>query len=187
VEESVSVKVGVNVAVSHNGRVLLTKRKDFGVWCLPGGGVDPGESVAQAALREVAEETGLEVHLSRLVGIYSIPEARAWVNLIILFAGEPTGGVLKAQEEEVLELGYFHPDEIPDTLLWGQRQRIQDALNDRGGGSAWLQNVPYDPVKDRQALYGLRDASGLSPQEYYAQHFGWVDPDGDRLEVGEAA
>lgn len=47
------MKVGVNVAVIHNGQLLLTKREDFEVWCMPGGHVDAGESVAQAALREV--------------------------------------------------------------------------------------------------------------------------------------
>jgi ADP-ribose pyrophosphatase YjhB (NUDIX family) len=127
-QELLSVEVGVNVAILRDGRVLLTKRKDFGVWCLPGGHVDTGESVAQAAIRGAAEETGLDVRLNRLVGIYSIPKARAWVNLIVLFAAEATGGALKAQQAEVLEMRYFHPDEIPGTLLWGHRQRIQDAL-----------------------------------------------------------
>lgn len=177
------MKVGINVAVVHNEQVLLTKRNDFEVWCLPGGHVDTGESVAQAAIRETAEETGLKVQLNRLVGIYSIPEARAWVNLIVLFAGEPVGGEFKVQEDEVLEMEYFHIDVLPDKLLWGHRQRILDALNDRGGGSVWLQNVPFDPVVNRQELYKLRDESGLSRQEFYLQYFGLVDPGCDRQEV----
>ena len=180
------MKIGVNVAVFYNEQVLLTKREDFEVWCLPGGHVDTGESVAQAAIRETAEETGLEVRLNRLVGIYSIPEARAWVNLIVLFAGEPTGGASKAQEGEVLKVGYFHLDEIPDRLLWGHRQRILDAFKGYGGGTVWLQNVPFEPVVNRQALYKLRDESGLSNQEFYLQHFGWADPEDDRLEVDGA-
>ena len=177
------MKVGVNVAIMQNDQVLLTKRKDFEVWCLPGGHIDAGESVAQAAIREVVEETGLDIRLTRLVGIYSIPEAKAWVNLIILFVGEPVGGTLKAQEDEVLEIAYFHFDEIPDKLLWGQRQRITDAFKEHGGGIVRLQNVPFDPVADRQELYKLRDKSGLSGQEFYSRYFGWVDPDDDKLDL----
>ncbi len=51
------MKVGVCVAIIENEQILLTKRKDFEVWCLPGGHVDAGETVAQAAVREAFEET----------------------------------------------------------------------------------------------------------------------------------
>ena len=56
------------------GNVLLTRRQDNGRWCLPGGGMDPGESAAEACIREVFEETGLEVKVKRLVGIYTSPD-----------------------------------------------------------------------------------------------------------------
>jgi len=51
--------VGVEVVVMDDGKVLLLRRRDFDVWGLPGGYVDAGESIAEAALREVGEETGL--------------------------------------------------------------------------------------------------------------------------------
>jgi ADP-ribose pyrophosphatase YjhB (NUDIX family) len=177
------MKVGVNVAVFHNEQVLLTRRSDFGVWCLPGGHVDAGETIAQAAIREVVEETALEVRLDRLVGVYSIPDAKAWVNLIISFAGTPIGGALKAQENEVLEIAYFSVDEIPDNLLWGHRQRIIDAFNGVGGGSVWRQNVPFDSVENRQELYDLLTKSGLSGPEFYLRNFGQHTPENDRKEV----
>jgi ADP-ribose pyrophosphatase YjhB (NUDIX family) len=50
---------------------LLTRRKDVPVWVLPGGGIEPNETVEQACLREVKEETGLQVSIQRLVGIYT--------------------------------------------------------------------------------------------------------------------
>jgi ADP-ribose pyrophosphatase YjhB (NUDIX family) len=178
------MKVGASIAIIHNGRVLLTKRHDFAVWCLPGGHVDAGESVAQAAIREILEETGLEVRLTRLVGIYSIPQARAWCNLIILFTGEPVGGALKAQQDEVLEMDYFSPHEIPENLLWGHRQRILDAFDGRGGSAVWTQNVPFDPFVDRHDLYRMVDESGLTGMEFYARNFGWNVPTGDHKEFG---
>ena len=55
-------------------KFLLTRREDNGRWCLPGGGMDPGESVAEACVREVLEETGLEVRVTKLVGIYTSPD-----------------------------------------------------------------------------------------------------------------
>jgi ADP-ribose pyrophosphatase YjhB (NUDIX family) len=68
--------LGVNIAIrDHHNRVLLTRREDFDMWCLPGGGVEVGETLAQAARREAQEETGLQVALTRLVGVYSRPGA----------------------------------------------------------------------------------------------------------------
>ena len=58
--------IAVNVAVIHGNKVLLTQRDDFESWILPGGGVEDGESIAQAAIRETKEETGLDVELIRL-------------------------------------------------------------------------------------------------------------------------
>jgi 8-oxo-dGTP pyrophosphatase MutT (NUDIX family) len=63
--------LAVIVAVIDDGKVLLTKREDFEVWCLPGGGVEDGESMAEAAIRETWEEAGIQVELTRLVGVYS--------------------------------------------------------------------------------------------------------------------
>ena len=177
------MKVGVNTAVMNNNRVLLTKRKDFGVWCLPGGHVEAEESVAQAAIRETFEETGIKVRLNRLVGLYSIPKAKAWVNLIVLFAGESVGGTLTVQEGEVLEIKYFCVDEIPNNLLWGHRQRILDVFSGYGGGVVWSQNVPFDSVTNRQELYEVCNESGLSGVDFYSQNFGRVDPVDDKKEI----
>ena len=67
--------ITVNVAVIHENQILLTKRGDFEIWCLPSGGVEEGESVAQAAIRETKEETGLDVELKSRRFIVRTPGA----------------------------------------------------------------------------------------------------------------
>ncbi len=58
---------------SSREKVLLTRRSDNGRWCLPGGGMDPGESAEETCVREALEETGLQVRVTKLVGIYTSP------------------------------------------------------------------------------------------------------------------
>jgi ADP-ribose pyrophosphatase YjhB (NUDIX family) len=166
--------IGVEVAIIKNEGVLLTRREDFNVWCLPGGAVASGETLAQAAVREAGEETGLEVELSQLVGIYSSPNWHRGGSHIATFAGRLKGGGLKVQPGEVLEAAYFAADSIPEALLAGERQRIEDALAGIGGGITGFipGRWPFPPEIDRQSLYKMRDHSGLTRQEFYRQHFG---------------
>lgn len=178
--------LGVNIAIVDTGRILLTRREDFEIWCLPGGGVDDGESVAQAAVREAREETGLDVVLTRLVGIYSRPTWQASGSHEVLFAAKPVGGKLRPQQSEVLDARYFDPHHLPKPLVWWHRQRILDAVNGIGGSVAWSQDVvwPFDEKLTRRELYELRDRSGLSRQEFYERYFDHPGPDGERLELG---
>ena len=176
---------GVEVAIVHNGQILLTKREDFEVWCLPGGAIDAGETVAQTAVREAREETGIEVRLTRLVGIYSRPHWNYGGDHDILFAAEPVGGALEPQAGEVLAAGYFSPHKFPDPLVKWHRQRIFDALNGREGLVSRQQNAiwPFDQGMSRQRLYELRDQSGLSRQAFYLKYFDQYEPDGEALEI----
>lgn len=167
--------VAANTVVIHEGKVLLTKREDFEVWCLPSGGVEEGESVAQAAIRETLEETGLVVELTGLVGVYSrvgvIPDIHA-----VVFTGKVVGGEIKTLPGETLEVKFFAPDEIPQALSFGHGQRIHDALAGLGGSVARLQLLQSATAQTltRQEFYKLRDESGLPRAQFYmeflAQH-----------------
>jgi len=161
--------IAVNVATIHEGKILLTKREDFEVWCLPSGGVEEGESLAEAAIRETKEETGVDVELTRLVGVYSrlggMPDVHA-----ILFAGKPVGGEIKTQPGETIEVAYFSLEELPQEIVFGHKQRIADALQGMSGISVRQEIKGPDRKRHtRTELYELRDQSGLSRQQFYLQ------------------
>jgi ADP-ribose pyrophosphatase YjhB (NUDIX family) len=163
--------IAVNVVVMQEGKVLLTKRNDFHVWCLPSGGVEDGESIAQAAIRETKEETGIDVELTRLVGVYSrlggIPEVSAHAAL---FEARPIGGEIKIQPGETLEVRYFSREEIPEEMFFGHRKRIEDAFNQVHGVSVRQQTrFPAGPSLTYQDLLESIRESGMPPQEFYMQ------------------
>jgi len=176
--------LGVNVAIIQEGKILLTKRHDFEVWCLPGGEVDDGESLAQAAIREAREETGLIVKLERLVGIHSRPQWLSVGGHIVVFAAKITGGELVSQPSEVLEARFFSADELPAEMMLGASQQAMDALKGVTG-AVWTHNSEWDlkPNLTRAELYRLRDQSGQSPAQFYLQHVGRHLPGGDHLEL----
>jgi len=160
--------IAVNVAVIKDDKILLTQREDFETWILPGGGVDEGESVAQAAIRETKEETGLDVDLTKLVGIY-FRKSEIFNDHIVLFAANPIGGEIKCQPGETIAVEWFPFSQIPGPLSLGHRRRIKDVISNAGGGVCITQdlNLPNFPNVSRKELYALRDQSGLSRQDFY--------------------
>ncbi|GAB4581544.1 MAG: NUDIX domain-containing protein [Anaerolineales bacterium] len=130
------IRAGCSAVVRDEiGRILLTRRTDNGRWCLPGGHVDPGESVAEATAREVLEETGLVIRLGRLIGVYSSP------NYLVVYkdgnkaqfvstcmAGEVIGGEM-GLSNETTEVGFFAPSELAGMdIMETHVIRIEDAL-----------------------------------------------------------
>ena len=169
-------QIGVNIAILEGGMVLLTQREDFEVWCLPGGQVEDGESLAEAARREAREETGLEVELTSLVGIYSRPFWHHEGAHIAVLAARAVGGELRPQPSEVVEARFFDRASIPETLLFGQRRRILDVLEGKVG-VVWTQADvwPFPVDISRAEIYALRDLSGLSRKQFYLKTFGQWD------------
>lgn len=164
--------LAVNVAVIHQNKILLTQREDFETWILPSGGVENGESLAQAALRETKEETGLDVELTGLVGVYSRLSNMAPVHAI-LFTAKPVGGEIKCQEGETIAVDWFDFDALPTPLSAGHEKRISDAISGLRG-TAVLQELTMPEMPQglsRKELIELRDASGLSRQDFYLHLF----------------
>ena len=105
-------KVASGVVFSYDGGVLLVQRAihpSYGKWVFPGGYVDRGETLESAALREVREESGLVVRLTRLLGVYSFPDNPV---IVVAYAGDVTGGSLTIDDES-LAVRSFPPAEIP--------------------------------------------------------------------------
>lgn len=177
---------GTSVAIIKENKILLTQREDFEVWCLPGGAVEMGESIPQAAIREAQEETGLTVELTRLVGLYGRSRGQQAIHNI-LFAATPLTNDITPQESEVIDIGYFTLEEALDLkLLADHAQRITDALNGIGGSVAWWHDTPWpfdDTINTRKELYNKRDQSPLSRQAFYLKHFGQVKSGEGHLEI----
>ncbi len=123
------------VVVDSDGRVLLQRRTDNGMWALPGGGMEIGESIADCARREVAEETGLAVELLGIVGIYSDPghvfaydDGEVRQEFSVCFHARPTGGTLTTSDEshEVRFVERATLDQLP--MVESIRLRITDFL-----------------------------------------------------------
>jgi ADP-ribose pyrophosphatase YjhB (NUDIX family) len=173
--------IGTIVAILEQGRILLTQREDSAVWCLPGGAIEDGVSLEQAAAREAFEETGVQVRLTRLVGVYSQPHWHHGGHHFALFAGEPIGGALRLAVGETIDAGFFDPRSLPEPLVWWLRQPIADALDGVVGVARIIAgNWPFDQGLTRDEIYALRDQSGLSRQEFYLQYWGRSQPNEDR-------
>ena len=133
------IRLGCSAAIfDERGRILLTRRADNGQWCLPGGRMESGESVAEACEREVWEETGLRVRVKRLIGVYSHPDQLVVypdgnkAHIVALhFEAEIIGGE-PGLSSETTDFGYFTPDEMEGLEFLGRhKERILDTLQMR--------------------------------------------------------
>jgi 8-oxo-dGTP pyrophosphatase MutT (NUDIX family) len=136
-----ALRVGCSATLFDQSRtkVFLTRRTDNGEWCLPGGMMESGESVEEACLREMFEETGLRVRTTRLVGVYSsphrlviYPDGNRVQYVIFNFEVEVVAGV-PSLSNETTDFGYFSLDEITGLEMLDQHaERIREALSGNG-------------------------------------------------------
>lgn len=121
------------VVVDQDGRILLQRRTDNGMWALPGGKHEIGESLAGCGIRETREETGIDIEVVGIVGTYTSPghvfayddgEVRQEYSICLL--GRPIGGQLRVSDES-FEVAWFTPaetDALP--MVPAIRKRVND-------------------------------------------------------------
>lgn len=106
------------IVADAEGNILLHRRSDNNLWALPGGAMEIGETLGEAAVRETREETGLEVEPEYIVGIYTNPhhviafsDGEVRQEFSLCFACRKIGGSLRISDES-FEVGFFSPEAI---------------------------------------------------------------------------
>lgn len=131
-DERTQIRLTVAVLVrNEHGHILLEKRRDCGLWGMPGGRLEAGESVRETAEREVLEETGFTVRVLGLLGVYSGPADRIISypdNVLqivdVLVEAVITGGTLRISDESEA-MTFFPVDALPpDAALIPPARRI---------------------------------------------------------------
>lgn len=132
------------VVRDQRGRILLLRRADNGLWTIPTGGLKKNETITACAIRETREETGIDIAVTGLVGVFSDPghviayqrhgrvtEVRQPVNICL--HAHPTGGTLTPDPREATDAAWRHPDELASLQIHPAiRLRITHALTGTG-------------------------------------------------------
>ncbi|MTI84981.1 MAG: NUDIX domain-containing protein [Firmicutes bacterium] len=136
------IRPGVAIVIfDEENNVLLQKRADVGLWGILSGHVEPGETVTAAAVREVLEETGLHIKVTRLIGVYSdpksqiisYPDGRIVHFVTIYFLAKVIGGELSCNSAETLDISYFPVNDLPSDILEMHPNWLVDALSSNEG------------------------------------------------------
>src|SRR5665647_1672302 len=117
-----------------DNKILLIKRNTIpfkGYWALPGGRMDPDETIEQTIVREVKEETGLDVTIVRKMGEYvekGVKDEVEYEYYPTCFLVKPEGGEIKKQDSEIQEINLFNLSELPNPLAFEHDQMIKDYI-----------------------------------------------------------
>ncbi len=123
------ITLTVDAVIPYRGGIVLIRRKNDpfkGYYALPGGVVEYGETVEDAVVREVMEETGLECAVDRLIGVYSDPDRDPRGHFVsVCFLLRVTGGELRA-DSDADEVKVFKLSELPE-LAFDHSKMVEDA------------------------------------------------------------
>jgi 8-oxo-dGTP pyrophosphatase MutT (NUDIX family) len=133
---------GAAAVIDDNDKVLLMRRSDNGLWGMPGGGMNVGETPAQAVVRETFEETGIRCKAVALVGVY---DSRLWKTnfgfnaYLFTFLCRPLEDAVKTAgslSQETLMTGWFPEDALPENIIPDHIPRIRHAYQVRRGNAS---------------------------------------------------
>ncbi|GAB1690797.1 NUDIX domain-containing protein [Krasilnikovia sp. M28-CT-15] len=133
-----SLVPSANVVVTNDaGEILLIRRSDNGNWALPGGAMDLGESLPATAVRETAEETGIDVEITGLVGIFTDPRhvilytsnGEVRQEFSVVFSARPVGGTATTSSESTEVRWTPVPDLAPLPMDRSMRMRLDHFLS----------------------------------------------------------
>lgn len=136
----------VDIIIEVEGGIVLIERKNppHG-WAIPGGFVDYGETVEAAAVREAKEETGLDVRLTGLLGVYSDPSRDPRRHTIsTVFVASATGRPVA--DDDAADAGVFTEDTLPDDIAFDHREILEDYFRTRNSESR-IQNPENMPER----------------------------------------
>ena len=127
------------IVVDGQGRLLFGRRSDTGRWAVVAGMVEPGEQPADTIIREVREETGVDVVVERILGVAThpveYPNGDRCDYLSVTFLCRAVGGTARVNDDESLDVGWFDPADLPDLEPYS-RLRVELALRD--AKEAWF-------------------------------------------------
>lgn len=130
------------IVLNEKGQILLTKRKDFPIWDLPGGRWEKGETLEDCAIRETEEETGYNIQIKRKIGEYFQPQ---FDDMQFLFMGELKGGIPIEEGPETAKVEWFSSQNLPFHMVPNRRKQIKNFLKNKN--RIVKQSITVSPIQ----------------------------------------